>query len=90
MACVDADFEQPLFEPHRAPHVAASRGECVVRRLVEISVFKVGVEDISLQAFAGLLHKFGDALETQAERLGEDLLKGVAPYRIVGNFRLEG
>ena len=39
------------------------------------------------KAFAGLLDEFGDALEAQAERLGEDLLERVAPYRIVGNFR---
>src|ERR1700680_3255791 len=87
MAGVDADFEQPLFESHRAPYVAASRGECAVRRLVEISVVKVGVEDIALQAFAGLLHEFGDAPEAEAERLGENLLEAVALDRIVGNFR---
>jgi hypothetical protein len=34
-----------------------------------------------------LPHEFGEALETQAERLGKDLLKGVAPNRIVGDIR---
>ncbi len=90
MARVDADFEQALLEPHRAPDVAASRGERVVRRLVGIAVRKVGVENVSLQAFAGLLDDLGDALEAQAERIGENLLERVAPDRIVGNFRLEG
>jgi hypothetical protein len=34
-----------------------------------------------------LLNEFSNALETQAERLGEDLFKSVAPYRIIGNIR---
>jgi hypothetical protein len=87
MAGIDADFEQSLLEPYRAPRVAAGRSEPVLRRLVDIAIVKVAVEDVALQAFAGLPHEFGKALETQAERLGEDLLKGVAPYRIIGNIR---
>src|SRR6478609_969749 len=87
MASVNADFEQPLLEPHCAPYVAASRGKFAVRRLVCIAIRVVGVKYIALQGFAGLLDQFGDALETQAERLSEDLFERVALYRIVGNFR---
>src|SRR5580700_299230 len=87
MAGIDADFEQSLLEPYRAPRVAAGRSEPVLRGLVDITIVKVGVEDVALQTFTGLPHEFGEALETQAERLGEDLLKGVAPNRIVRNVR---
>ncbi len=87
MASVDADFEQPFLEPDRAPCIAASRREGPVRRPVDITTVKVGVEDVALQAFAGLLHEFSNAPETQAERFSEDLVKGVALNRIVGNFR---
>src|SRR5262249_42650878 len=88
MAGVDADFEHPFFEPHRAPCIAARRGEAAVRRPGDIAIVKIGVEDIAFQAFAGLLHKFSNAPETQAERVSEDLLKRVALNGIVGNFRL--
>src|ERR1700735_795102 len=87
MAGINANFEQSLLEPYRAPCVAAGWSEPVLRRLVDIAIVKVAVEDVALQAFAGLPHEFGKALETQAERLGEDLLKGVAPNRIVRNVR---
>ena len=61
-----------------------------VRRLVGVAVLEVGVENIALERFAGLLDDVGDALEAQAERLGEDLIERVALNRIVGNFRCEG
>ena len=32
----------------------------------------------------------GDALEAQAEWLGENLLERVATYRIIGNLRVGG
>ena len=51
-------------------------------------IAEVGVEDVALQAFARLLHEFGDALETQTERLSERLLKRVALDRIVGKLGL--
>src|SRR5258707_15868453 len=86
MAGVDADFKEPLFEPKGAPRIAASRGKPGLGRLIDITLVKVGVEDVALQAFAGLLNDFGNALETRAERLGQDLLKGVAQDRIVGNL----
>ena len=54
MASVDADFEQPLLEPHRAPYVAASRGEFAVRRLVVVAIGVVGVKYIAFQGLAGL------------------------------------
>ena len=78
MARVDADFEQALLEPHRAPYVAPRRGEFVVRRLVRIAILKVGVENVPLQGFAGLLDDVGDAPQAQAERVSEDLLERVA------------
>src|SRR3984957_20314391 len=86
MARVDADFKQPLFEPKSAPRIAASRGKPDLGRLIDITLVKVGVEDVALQRFAGLLHELGNALETRAERLGQDLLHGVAPDRIVRNL----
>ena len=53
MASVDADFEQPLFEPRRAPYVAAGRGKPGYREArIEIAVVEVGVEDVAFQAFA--------------------------------------
>ena len=90
MARVDADFEQALLEPHRAPDVAASRGERAVRRLVGVAVREVGVENVPFQAFAGLLDELGDALEAQAERIGEDLLERVALGSNSREFPLEG
>ena len=87
MASIDADFEQALLEPDRAPCIAASRSEGAVRRPVDVTIVKVGVEDVAFQTFPGPLHEFSNAPETHAERLSEDLVKGVALNRIVGNFR---
>src|ERR1700733_1046881 len=86
MAGVDPDFKQPLLEPKSAPRVAAGRGKPDLGRLTRIKLVEVGVKDVALQAFARLLHELGNALETQPERLGEDLIERVAQYLIVGNL----
>ncbi len=87
MARIDAHFEQPLLETHRAPDVAARRRELGLRRPIDIAVLEVAEENVSLQRFARLLDELGDALEAQPERVGENLIERVAPDRIVGSLR---
>ena len=86
MASVDADFEQPRFEPRRAPCVAASRSKPGFGRRIEIAIVEVGVEDVAFQALSGSLHELGNVLEAPAEWLGENLLERVATYRVIGNL----
>src|SRR5208282_3869910 len=87
VARVDADFQQALLESHRPPNIAASGDEFVGRRQFGVALVAVGVEYVSLERFAGMLDDFGDASQALAESVSEDLVQGVAAYRIVGNFR---
>ena len=87
VAGVDPDFQKPLLEPDRAPHVAAGGGEVVRRRAPGEALVQIDVENVALQAVAGLPDDRVEALKPLAKRVGEDFDERIAMDGIVGDFR---